>query len=285
MGGIVGGLLFFGLTVYMGRQSVAPVPRHIGEPPAFMGGQTVRFPSQSGSKISGWLSKSPEGNGCVLLLHAIRADRRSMSERALFLRKRGYHTLCIDFQAHGESPGNFISLGHFEAMDAAAGVAFLRDSFPTLPVAVVGTSLGGASALLADYLNPPEAMVVEAVFADVDTAIANRFDMRLGSVGRLLSPLLTLQIRPFLGFDAATLSPVLAATRISQPLFVVYGELDRHACPPEAKAIYNALQGPKEIWGIAGAAHIDLHRFAGSEYEHRVGDFIATHFKRGAAEK
>jgi len=208
-----------------------------------------------------------------------------MADRARFLRDKGYHTLCIDFQAHGESPGEHITMGHLESMDAAAGVAFLRERYPGLPVAVIGTSLGGASALMADYVDPPEALVVEGVFADAGTAIGNRLEMRFGRLGRLLTPLLTWQIRPLLGVDPATLSPVRAAASVEEPVFVIYGAEDRHARPAEAQAIYAALRGPKEIWEIAGAAHVDLHRYARTEYEKRVGRFIADHLNLKKATK
>jgi pimeloyl-ACP methyl ester carboxylesterase len=276
-GFVLVGLCF---AIYIGRQLVAPVPRSIGLAPDFLGGTTVQFPSRSGSMIHGWLTDVPRADGCILLLHGVRADRRSMADRAKFLRDQGYHTLCIDLQAHGESPGEHITMGYLESMDAAAGVAFLRERHPGLPVAVIGTSLGGASALMADYPEPPEALVVEGVFADAKTAIANRLEMRFGRLGRLLTPLLSCQIQPMLGIDPASLSPVRAAANIKQPVFVIYGAEDQHAGPSEAKAIYAALRGPKEIWEIAGAAHVDLHGFAGAEYEKRVGDFIATHFNR-----
>jgi len=274
-----------GFSIYVGRQLVAPVPRTIGPPPEFLGGVTVKFPSRSGSMIAGWLTEGRSANGCILLLHAIRADRRSMADRAKFLRDEGYHTLCIDFQAHGESPGEHITMGHLESMDAVAGVAFLRERYPGLPVAVIGTSLGGASALMADYAYPPEALVVEAVFADAETAIGNRLEMRFGRIGRMLTPLLTWQMQPSLGIDPATLSPVRAAASVEEPVFVLFGAEDRHARPSEAQAIYAALKGPKEIWEIAGAAHLDLHRYAGREYEKRVGRFLAAHLHLQKANK
>lgn len=274
--GFLGGIAF---TLYMGHQLVTAVPRIIGPPPDDLGGETVKFKSASGSQIVGWLTEVENASGTILLLHAIRADRRSMVSRAKFLRDQGYHTLCIDFQAHGESPGENITLGYLEAMDAAAGVAYLRSRYATLPLAVVGTSLGGASALMAQYANPPEAMVVESVFADAETGIGNRLDMRFGRHGRLLTPLLTWQIQPMLGIDAERLNTVRAAKNVATPVFVLYGSEDRHARPIEAYAIYSALGGPKEIWQVSGAAHVDLHRFAGAEYEERVSKFIAKHLR------
>jgi len=84
-------------------------------------------------------------------------------------------------------------------------------------------SFGQRRELSADYQQPPEALVVEAVFADVETAVGNRLEMRFGAAGRLLSPLLTWQIKPLLGVDVAALSPVISAARVEQPVFVMYG--------------------------------------------------------------
>ena len=278
--GVLSGFVGISFALNVSRQLIAPVPRDIGAPPESLGGNTVHFPSRSGSNIAGWLTESLNPKGSILLLHGIRADRRSMTDRARFLRDKGYHTLCIDFQAHGESPGEYITIGHLEAMDVAAGVSYLRERFSSLPVAVIGTSLGGAAALMADYESPPEALVVEAVFADVETGIANRLEMHFGSFGRNLSPLLTWQIDYFLGIDSTTISPVLAAARIEEPIFVLYGSEDRRARPEEAQAIFNASRGPKEIWAINGAAHVDFYRFAGKEYEREVGRFLEKHLHR-----
>jgi uncharacterized protein len=220
----------------VGRRLVSPVPCVIGKPPDSVGGESVAFPSRSGSRIVGWLKEIEEADGSILLLHGIRADRRSMAQRAKFLCEEGYNTLCIDFRAQGESPGKHITMGYLEAMDAMSGVKFLRERFPGVPVGILGTSLGGAAALMADYIEPPEAFVVESVFADVVTGVGNRLEMRFGSGGRQLSPLLTWQIKPLLGIDVETLSPVRSAARIEQPVFVMYGSEDRRARPTEAEA-------------------------------------------------
>ena len=98
-----------GMALYAGQRLVAPVPRVVGPPPADPGGCTVHFPSQSGSVLAAWLTERPDASASILLLHAVHADRRSMADRARFLAKSGYHTLCLDFQAHGESPGQHIS--------------------------------------------------------------------------------------------------------------------------------------------------------------------------------
>ena len=70
------------------------------------GAEAVAFVSGSGATIRGWLFAGQAGQGVVLLLHGVRANRLETSSRADFLRQAGYGVLQIDQQAHGESTGD-----------------------------------------------------------------------------------------------------------------------------------------------------------------------------------
>ena len=88
----------------------APAPRSVGVSPAELRESvSVRF-----GEVAGWYVPSLANAPCVLLMHGVRADRRSMIERALLLREAGYATLLFDFQAHGESPGEHITFQRIE---------------------------------------------------------------------------------------------------------------------------------------------------------------------------
>ena len=251
---------------------VAPASHSVGNCPEEL--SEVSFPSDSGSAISGWLAEVPHADGAVLLVHGIRSDRKSMLGRAAFFESINFHTLCIDLQAHGESAGKKITLGYLESMDVAAGVQFLQNRFPRLPVVVVGTSLGGASALMASYDKMPDALIAEAVFLDLKTALKNRVTMKFGSPGSFLAPLLSVQVKPRIGISADGISPVKSAVDITNPTFVIVGEEDRHATPEESREIYRALSGDKELWVVPKAGHVDLYRAAPKEYEKRVTEFL-----------
>ena len=261
----------------LGDRLTRPAHATLGRAPDSLNAETVRFPSESGGILSGWLSEQADPQGVALLLHGVRSDKRSMVERAVFLQRLGYDTLCLDLQAHGESTGDKITMGYRESQDAASAVAYLRSRFPALPVVVVGTSLGGASAILANYDTPPDAFILEAVFSDIDTAIKNRLEMRLGPVGALASPLLRLQIKPRIGISPDELSPLRAIPRIARPILFIYGTADLHAKPEEGRLLFSAAQEPKELWEIEGAAHEDFYKFATSAYERRVGAFLSRH--------
>ena len=170
-----------------------------------------------------------------------------MLKRAAFLQSSKFNTLCIDLQAHGESEGTQITMGHLESIDAKSGVQFLRNRFPFDPIIVVGSSLGAASALMAPYNITPDAFIIEAAFSDLETALTNRLSMSLGKSGNLLAPILTLQIKPRLGVSSKEISPLKSAASITTPTLIIVGGKDQHATPKESREIYEALGGKKEL--------------------------------------
>ena len=117
-----------------------------------------------GSYWPGWAADGP----AVLLLHGVRSSRAGFARHASWLNGLGYAVLAIDFRGHGGSGAVPRSFGLHEARDAAAALAFLRHEAPSRRVAVIGTSLGGAAALLGDNGPlPVQAMVLQAGFPDL----------------------------------------------------------------------------------------------------------------------
>jgi fermentation-respiration switch protein FrsA (DUF1100 family) len=204
-----------------------------------------------------------------------------MLDRARLFHREGFAVLLFDFQAEGESPGAAITFGYLEAKDARAAFDELRRRAPGERVAVLGESLGGAAAVLSDPPLEADAMVLEAVYASFDTAVENRIAMQLSGAGPwlapLLTPFLTWQVRPRLGFGSDALRPAARVAALHMPLLVIGGDADQHATLAETKLIYANANEPKELWIIAGAHHQDFYRLEGGRYERRVLDFLKAH--------
>jgi alpha-beta hydrolase superfamily lysophospholipase len=263
-----------------GTESSAPAPSHVGAPPADLPVEAITIPSGSGSRLSAWFIPGTPRGGAVLLLHGVGANRLQMLERARLFHREGFAVLLFDFQAEGESPGAAITFGYLEAKDARAAFDELRRRAPGERVAVLGESLGGAAAVLADPPLEADAMVLEAVYASFDTAVENRIAMYLGPPGPwlapVLTPLLTWQVRPRLGFGTGALRPAARVAGLHVPLLIIGGDADLHATLAETKLIYANANAPKELWVIPGARHQDFHHYAKAEYEQRVLDFLKS---------
>jgi len=266
--GIVGG------SLVVGDKLMTPAPKAIGPPPPWIDAQTVTISSDSGSDLSGWLFESESPDAVVVLMHPIRGNRHSMLGRARFLSKAGLSVLLFDFQAHGESPGDRITFGHLESIDAVAAVNFAKRRFADIPIIVLGTSLGGAAALLADPPLPIDGLIVEAVFPDAATAASNRLRLRFGAIGELLTPLLTIQLKSRLGISPKALSPVSAAAKVSIPVLVISGSDDKRTTQEDTHRLFDAFNSEKSLWIVEGARHEDLHAYSGGVYERKILDFV-----------
>ncbi len=212
-------------------------------------------------------------------MHGVRGNRLDMLGRARFLLKENYSVLMFDFQAHGESAGNHITFGHLESRDAQAAVNFLRTNLPGERLGLIGVSMGGAAALLAAPPLQVNAMVLEMVYPTIEQAITNRLTMRLGSWASVLTPLLSSQFKPRLGVGDEALRPVNHVGETNIPKLFVAGSEDRHTTLDESRRLFSAAHEPKELWVVNGAAHVDLHRFSGGEYETRVLSFFAQNLR------
>jgi uncharacterized protein len=251
-----------------------PVPARIGTPPPSLEAAAVAFSSRSGSVVHGWLSRAPGARASVLLLPGVRANRLSMVGHAKFLRRAGYTTLAIDFQATGESPGDAITFGWLERFDVLAAVDYLRTRTAGQPVAVIGESLGGAATLLAAPPLSIDAAVLEAVYPSIDRAVANRLRERMGPAAELAAPLLLAQLHPRLQVSASDLRPLDHIAAVGCPVLVIGGSDDRQTTTDDTTGLFAAAHEPKQLWMIPGAGHVDFLEFTPDEYRRRVLAFL-----------
>ncbi|XDD49457.1 alpha/beta hydrolase [Leptospira sp. WS92.C1] len=230
-----------------------------------------------GLKIRGWLFEAPNEKAVVLLLHGIRANRLSMLNRAKFLHSKGYSSLLLDFQAHGESEGDLITLGLKESENVRAAIRYLKNTKRKLPIGVIGSSLGGASALMADISSKIRFLILEAVFPDIESAIRNRLNYRLFKPLGLFTPLVYEVLRYELKIPDSGIRPIDLIARVTCPVFVISGAVDLYTPESEALDLFRNAPDRKDLWIVEGAEHVDLYRHAPREYEKRIFDFIETY--------
>ncbi|NUM54292.1 MAG: alpha/beta fold hydrolase [Candidatus Hydrogenedentes bacterium] len=272
---IVGLIAACFVAIRIGESFSRPTPASAGEPPFDFPYEDAYFSSSSGSTISAWHFPVDNATACVVLLHGVRSNRWGPVHRVPFLRAAGYSVLTIDFQAHGESPGDHITFGYLESRDARASVRWMREKYPGKKVAVIGISMGAAAAVLGDDLLGADAVILETMYGTLAEAVDNRMRMSLGSAGPLFSWVLLVQSKPRLGFWPSELRPIERISDLNAPVFIIAGAEDRHTTIAESKRIFDRAREPKEFWAVPGARHDNIWSFAQTEYERRVLDFLA----------
>jgi len=260
-------------------------PRHARLDPAATGlpVESVVILSSSGARLAGWFLPGA-GRGAVLLLHGAKSNRLVLVDRMRFLNDAGYSTLAIDFQAHGESTGDLITLGWLEWLDARSALAWLRARLPGEPVAVLGISMGGTAALIGPPIEA-DAVIVESVSPDLAGAVSNRLGLRFGRAGRILTPFVLGAMRLAAGIDASKLRPIDGISRLHKPIFVMTGAEDQKTTVAEARDLFAAANPPKRYWETPGAPHWDLSFVGGQAYRERLLDFLASTLRSPPADK
>ena len=222
----------------------------------------------------GSILRAEKNSVCALLMHGVRSDRSSMIGKSLFLKENGITSLLIDLQAHGETPGDEITFGIRESRDAENGLQYLRAKENCEKVIAIGQSLGGASALLGAGPIKVDALILESVYPTIEEAVENRLEMRLGSAGRLLAPLLYQQVPLRINASLDELKPINALKKLHVPVFIISGTNDQRTKVDETKRMYIEANEPKQLWLVDGAAHEDLLAYSPEEYKTKIMDFI-----------
>jgi fermentation-respiration switch protein FrsA (DUF1100 family) len=277
-------LLLIAGIIAVGLFLSAPTRAIVGAAPTDIPVESISIASGSGATLRGWFIPGQPGAGAVVLLHGVHANRLAMLRRARLFHAEGFAVLLFDFQAHGESTGTRITFGHREGQDAAAAIAYVRARLPNERIGAIGSSLGGAAALLAPAPLDVDALVLESVYSEIDAAIENRIMAVLGPIGAVVAPPVTglfkLVLPPFLGVTAADLRPIDRIAQVRTPVLVAGGMLDDRTSIVETRRMFARANEPKQLWVVASARHVDLEGFAPAEYRSHVLAFMVETLRR-----
>jgi len=71
---------------------------------------------------------------------------------------------------------------------------------------------------------------------------------------------------------------VVDIAAMTSPVFIISATDDVQTPAFETRRIFAAAHGDKRLWLVKGAKHVDLHDYAGPEYERRDGDISGDAF-------
>ncbi|POP46762.1 alpha/beta hydrolase [Superficieibacter electus] len=279
-GVLLAAIFLMGLSYYIGSKLIAPHPVVMPAHPE-LPFENVTLSTATQAPVYGWWLQKSSDAPAVLLLHSVRSSRLEMIPRAKALYDRGYSVLLIDLPSHGESPGNAITFGFREAAGVNSAWHWLYQRVPGSKIGVIGISQGGAALLMSDVRGKFDAVVLEMVYPTLQQAVHNRVAIRTGdALASVITPLLTLQLKPRLGFSADALRPVDHINQLGAPLLIVAGADDRHTPLIELQQMLARAHPPKSIWVLPGVHHQDTFAHDPDAWKRHVIDFL-DHTLRG----
>jgi dipeptidyl aminopeptidase/acylaminoacyl peptidase len=241
--------------------------------------EPVRLAAADGVALAGWLFTRGGTRGTVLVAHGAGGSRDHATPYAAFLLDAGFDVLAPDARGHGES-GGVGTYGILEADDLARWAAWIRRRSPDTCVYALGSSLGGAQALLAEASAPTFcAIVSDAAFATFLDAGLDRIARPLGIgdagrwLGRPAAYAGVAYVRVRLGVNLLDAAPEAAIDRIRAPILLIHGGADRNTPPYHAVALAKAAPSAT-LWLLPGATHTAAWRAAPQEFPRRIVAFF-----------
>lgn len=193
--------------------------------------------------------------------------------------ENGHNVLLIDHRAHGESEGHTISFGIVERFDILSWVNYLNNRFDsTIPISLVGISMGAATVLMASELDLPnnvKLVIADCPFSscvDIITKVTKEMKYPLF----LIKWFLPLSARLFGKFDINASSSLKAVPNSKLPILLIHGDKDSFV-PYEMSVKLKNANSNIEFHTFECDVHGLSYIFDPNRYKQIVTDFTNKH--------
>jgi pimeloyl-ACP methyl ester carboxylesterase len=222
-----------------------------------------KLEASDGVRLAGWYIPAGDGSPptapTVVLAHGEGGNKSTMLEYAALLHDR-YNLVLFDFRHHGQSGGDQTTQGALEQEDVRAVVDWLKKAKKPDGIAVLGVSMGGASALSDAVTDRAiDAVILDSTYATLAGAVEARLQRQgyplalPGAWASLLGALLRT------GQDMSAGDPVQLIGRLDRPVLIIAGGRDREIGPHDARDLLAAARDGDSpsatLETCAGAGH------------------------------
>ena len=241
--------------------------------------EEVFITSHDGLKLCGRYYHTSDWAPLAICCHGYRSTgpRDFCAGSKMFI-EHGMNVLIIDERAHGQSEGTVITFGINERQDVLRWTQYARERFGSVPMYLVGISMGAATVLLASELNLPEN--IRGIMADCPYASPREI---ISSVSQSMHFPKFCMIFAVVGakvlghFSLKKISAVDTVRNTKVPILIVHGLGDDFV--PEYMSAKIAAANPEMITRetFPGAAHAMSYFSDKGRYRRLVLGFIEAH--------
>jgi fermentation-respiration switch protein FrsA (DUF1100 family) len=219
----------------------------------------VSLQTADGVTLHGWFVPGP-GEVTWLWFHGNAGNVSHRLENLLLVhQKLGVNILLFDYRGYGRSSGRPSVEGTYRDAEAAFKYLESRPDIDPQKIVFFGRSMGCAVAVDLATRQEPYGLVLESPF----TSLAD----------------MTKKAFPFLpaGFLVrGRYDSVSRIKRISVPILVLHGDRDDIVPIELGRSLYEAANGPKTFYTIAGAGHNDTYAVGGEPYFAALDGFLQS---------
>ncbi len=244
---------------------------------------SISFESTQGITLRGVLLERTKPLGTIVLCHGYRGSKESLYRFADMF--PSYNLLYFDFRGHGESEGDYVTIGDLESYDVEAAVAFAKKRYPGKPLVILGVSMGASAALKALDRNPhlADAIVLDSPYAVLLEIMQSAYDAEAPMPRFPFFNLTYYGGRYLAGCDFAV-NPQEYMKNLQIPAILIHSCTDDFINPDHAMRLFAAAdEAPAKVrfWLTPPATHGHAHREHYDVYKKMMGKFFRKFLKTG----
>jgi alpha-beta hydrolase superfamily lysophospholipase len=242
--------------------------------------EEVRFSATDGVELEAWfVPPDPHADGAtIIFVHGLGGNRGELLAEATMLVSHGYGALLIDLRNHGRSHGSLTTLGYAEGEDVCGAVDYLLTRSEVNPdrIGLLGFSMGAAAVLRAAARIPGiHAVIAESAYSCLRDNIAQGIIAKTGLPPFPFAPLMIWIGEHMTGLHIDQICPIDDVAHMApRPMLFVHGAQDYTVNATNSVKLYQAANGPKELYLIKQASHTGLALAEPVEFEKRIAGFL-----------
>jgi uncharacterized protein len=216
----------------------------------------------------------------VIICHGVTENKINSIRYSTIFLKRGFNTVIYDHRRHGESGGKTTSYGHYEKFDLKAVVDELKkQKGPDLTIGIHGESMGAATLLLYAGMieDGADFYIADCPYSNFEEQVKYRIIEDFPFPPWMVLPIGRLFIRMRDGYWINKAAPIDYVQTIKQPVLFIHSEPDLYIPVSMTKELYEAKQGPKQLYIAAKGGHAQSYNENSEEYEAAIDEFLKNY--------
>ncbi len=236
--------------------------------------------SDDGIQLNGIYIAAPAPTGrTALVVHGYGGNARNMLGLArMFVEDLGYHVLLPDLRALGTSHGDMIGFGWLDRKDMLLWIQrVLQQQGPDEQIVLYGNSMGGATVMMTSGEKLPKnvkAIIEDCGYTDAGTQIRHQLRSMSLPMSGVLEKALSLVCKVRAGYFLGEASAVKQLHKNKLPVLFIHGEKDDFVPFEMVHTLYEATQGPKQLFTVPGAEHVASFAIDPTAYMEQIRGFL-----------
>jgi len=219
-------------------------------------------------------------NKWMIFCHGITENKYNSIKYMNIFIKRGFNAVIYDHRRHGLSGGKTSSYGYYEKHDLEAIIDELKkregeDVF----FGIHGESMGAVTSLLygGSVRDDAAFYIADCPFSTFRDQLSYQIKKDIHLPARAIMPIGDLFLKIREGYRIADVSPLSVINHIYKPILFIHSEQDPFIPVAMTKQLFEAKDGPKQLYIAKKGAHAQSFNENQQEYEEAIDTFLKTY--------